>query len=134
MKLKYRGVEYEHDSPVLEIVEGEIAGKYRGQSWKPHYLKHISVPQPVLNLQYRGAAYTTGQPTPIGAPAVVSVPKPAQTGVVVAFKNRHQLSAELSRVHHINVMRNLEHRLEVARSQGNASLVQMLEAERDQII
>ncbi|KGF72912.1 hypothetical protein DO97_04230 [Neosynechococcus sphagnicola sy1] len=138
MKLMYRGVAYEYTHPTLEITEGEIAGKYRGQPWQRHYLKHIPVPQPTMNLMYRGVAYSKNQ---LGAGEKQNLVQTttsqavavAKADVVPLIRNRYRLSAELSKVHHMNVQRILEHRLEVARSQGNASLVKMLEAEREYI-
>jgi hypothetical protein len=44
-------------------------------------------------------------------------------------KNRQHLIAQVSQIHHDNLRKNLQHRLEVARSQGNESLIRQLEAE-----
>jgi hypothetical protein len=132
MKLKYRGTEYDSVALLLDVLEGDVAGKYRGQAWRPHYLKHIPVPQPNLELSYRGVTYSTQEPISTSAPLI------ARDTVTVAellgAKTRLVRAAELDRVHHIHLQRNLEHRLEVARSQDNQHLVKLLEAERDQII
>ena len=37
---------------------------------------------------------------------------------------------DVARLHRANILKSLEHRLEVARSKGQNSLVQLLEAER----
>jgi len=37
MKLVYRGVTYEHPSTNINIRQGKIAGKWRGQDWRYHY-------------------------------------------------------------------------------------------------
>lgn len=42
-------------------------------------------------------------------------------------------SAELAKVHHANLLKNLEHRLQVARAQGDQNLIHLLERERDQL-
>ena len=42
-------------------------------------------------------------------------------------------SAELAKVHHANVLKNLEHRMQVARAQGNQNLVHLLEQEQNQL-
>jgi hypothetical protein len=62
MKLSYRGVNYENSSPMLEVIEGDIGGTYRGQNWRSHYLRHIPEPAPVHDLKYRGVAYARGNP------------------------------------------------------------------------
>lgn len=44
-------------------------------------------------------------------------------------KNRQQLIVQTSQVHRDNLRRNLQRRLEIARAQGNESLIRQLEAE-----
>ncbi len=57
MKLTYRGVQYEINTPVVETTESNVTGKYRGLDWrfrnptKQLYLK------PRANLTYRGVTY-----------------------------------------------------------------------------
>ncbi|MGK7915449.1 MAG: DUF4278 domain-containing protein [Prochloraceae cyanobacterium] len=58
MKLSYRGVSYENSQSILEVTEGEIGGKWRGQNWKYRYPRHIPQLQPKLYRQYRGVAYS----------------------------------------------------------------------------
>lgn len=57
MKLSYRGVKYESQSPSLEIVEGEIGGIYRGQEWRIHRLKEAPRNKPRGRFTYRGVTY-----------------------------------------------------------------------------
>jgi len=54
MKLCYRGVFYEYTPTIVEMVEGEVAGKYRGANWKYQVLKQTPLPQTMLRLKYRG--------------------------------------------------------------------------------
>lgn len=44
-------------------------------------------------------------------------------------KNRQQLIAQTTQAHRENLRKNLQRRLEVARAQGNESLIRQLEAE-----
>ena len=53
MKLTYRGANYEYDIPTVDMIEGEVAGKYRGQNWNYRYPRHIPTPK-----QYGGPNYT----------------------------------------------------------------------------
>ncbi|MCA1993876.1 MAG: DUF4278 domain-containing protein, partial [Coleofasciculus sp. S288] len=62
-QLVYRGANYEPTTPTVEIAEGEIAGKYRGQLWRAHNpVKAPPVSQPTLNIKYRGAGVTEQNP------------------------------------------------------------------------
>ena len=57
MKLIYRGISYEYNPPVVETVEGQVGGKYRGLDWRFHNLKKSLLLQPPVNLTYRGVTY-----------------------------------------------------------------------------
>jgi len=57
MKLTYRGIQYENNTPVVETTTGEVAGKYRGLDWRFHGLKKQLHLQPRANLTYRGITY-----------------------------------------------------------------------------
>ncbi|NET57426.1 MAG: DUF4278 domain-containing protein [Symploca sp. SIO2E6] len=57
MKLLYRGIGYENQPSTLEVSEGEIGGKYRGQTWKIHRPKQ-NLRHPLFReLIYRGISY-----------------------------------------------------------------------------
>jgi hypothetical protein len=120
MKLSYRGIAYEYEQRGIDTIEGEIGGKYRGQPWRCSYPRHIPVPQPALDLKYRGVAYSTYPKAPAGA-----IP---QTG------NPRQVSPELVETHLANIRRRLEHRLQVAKDSGDQKLIRMLEAESKQLV
>ncbi|WP_437126747.1 arginine synthesis PII-interacting regulator PirA [Planktothrix tepida] len=48
-------------------------------------------------------------------------------------KNSRRNSVKLSDVHRANIQKRLEHRLEVARTNGDENLIRLLEAEMRQI-
>jgi hypothetical protein len=125
MKLSYRGVNYENSSPMLEVVEGDIGGTYRGQNWRSHYLRHIPEPAPVNDLKYRGVAYRTGK-------SAVAVPSAAARCTLPGFhkREREQELNQLTRTHLSNIRNSLERRMQVARASGDEKLVRLLEQER----
>ncbi|NEP57990.1 MAG: DUF4278 domain-containing protein [Symploca sp. SIO2G7] len=57
MKLSYRGISYEEQPSTLEVSEGEIGGKYRGQTWKIHRPKQNLRHSAFRQLTYRGISY-----------------------------------------------------------------------------
>lgn len=108
MKLTYRGISYEYNTPEVEIAETETAGKYRGLDWRFRNLKKAPVQQATLDLKYRGVAYRTNETAPeqepVAVPAAVAHPEPVaaatfsavdkarllMTGHHRAIKNRQQ--------------------------------------------
>ena len=120
MKLSYRGAAYEYEPPTIDMVEGEVGGKYRGQPWRCSYPRHIPVPQPALDLKYRGVAYST-------------YPK-AQESAIAKISNSRKVCPELAETHLANIRRRLEHRLQVAKDSGDQKLIRMLEAESKQLV
>lgn len=136
--MRYRGLEYDACPPSLEIVEGDVVGRYRGQPIRQKYVKHLPEANLEFRLRYRGVAYGAeavsqiqGNTNPLdilGTPGPTPLPITSQ---IVSLQRR--TDAKLSETHHFNLIRNLEHRLQVARRQGNGLLVQALEAERELI-
>ena len=61
MKLTYRGVSYEYTPPQVPISESTEIGKYRGRTFHFHKLVK-ALPQPSLDLKYRGVSYHIGAP------------------------------------------------------------------------
>ncbi|HEY9810295.1 MAG TPA: DUF4278 domain-containing protein [Halomicronema sp.] len=53
--LSYRGVDYDVDVPVVKETEREITGLYRGQVWSSQEVESSNLPQPSLEIKYRGA-------------------------------------------------------------------------------
>lgn len=72
-KLIYRGVNYEHSAPTVEVTEGAIAGKYRGQVWKSCNVEKTPDIQPNFDLKYRGVSVNCQKTlTPLIEETVVS--------------------------------------------------------------
>lgn len=132
MRLTYRGIDYEPETMPLASTEGEIAGKYRGQSWRYHYPRHVPELQPKLWLQYRGVAYSKRstvdsfeQHSGVSIPAIppqTELPKPPH------FASQSE-EGEAAKIHLETIRRNLERRIGVAKEKGNEQLISMLEQE-----
>jgi hypothetical protein len=138
MKLRYRGVEYDYNPPSLEVQESEIYGRYRGRPTRFSYVSHVPIPQPVANLSYRGVRYSTtaqGQVVPQEQTAEQRQPlfQVLQTSDNSMRRARRALLREAASVHRNNIQRSLQHRLAVAKAQGNQLLIQQLEAEMQEI-
>jgi hypothetical protein len=61
MKLTYRGIQYDHNPPQLDVTESTLNGCYRGQPSHYHYLNYVPIPQPAEQLTYRGVPYQTNR-------------------------------------------------------------------------
>ncbi|MFQ4142816.1 DUF4278 domain-containing protein [Chlorogloeopsis sp. ULAP02] len=131
MKLTYRGVDYEHNPLTVELTPEEIGGKYRGATWERRYPRHIPVPQPVAELKYRGVPYHIGDPLDVEAMMHRKQRTGSKTEATVT--KRKKLTEDLARTHLVHIQRNLEHRLQVAKEQGNQHLIQLLEEEAKQL-
>ncbi len=86
MKLTYRGVQYETNTPVVETTESQVAGKYRGLDWRFHGLKKQLHLQPRANLTYRGITYQVHPEAPTVADVSV---KPNATSISTQAKARN---------------------------------------------
>ncbi|MBX2863057.1 MAG: DUF4278 domain-containing protein [Leptolyngbyaceae cyanobacterium MAG.088] len=139
MKLTYRGVKYDHSLPMLEVSESDILCNYRGRQHCYTYVRHIPFPQPQAQLTYRGAAYQTnrhgGRQTVALADnkSVFSAFQRKLAELTPLMDERRQLLRESARSHSESIQRSLEHRIAVAREQGNINLLQQLEDEMRQI-
>jgi len=140
MKLTYRGIQYDYNPPMLEVTESEIACKYRGQSTAYSYVRHVPIPQPAESLRYRGVAYQTNRygqvqqlsdvaAVPARSGAALSTLRSKLTGTSAAAQARRELLSESSQLHQSNIARSLAHRIEVAKAQGNQTLLEQLESE-----
>ena len=147
MNLIYRGDSYEYNPSSLEVREVDALRRYRSAQ-RCKTLVESNYP-----LIYRGATYTTAQiaqaftSTPVSsspqlltyrgvqylknANGMVEFARPAKASL--APKAITPAFLEASTVHHENLRRNLERRLEVAKGQGNENLVNQLEAESRQL-
>lgn len=136
MKLSYRGVSYDYDPPTLEVTEGEILGKYRGQIWRKHTGQNAPL-QPIVELKYRGVSYYTDRfggvntalkPQPkVATSEVVPTAQPIQAVATPTAQRRSK--QEWLQTHRNNLRQNLEHRLQVAKERGDQALVSQLENE-----
>ncbi len=148
MKLTYRGIEYDYNPPMLEVMESEVTCQYRGAHAAYTYVRHVPIPQSAERLSYRGVAYQTtrqGQiqqlgsaAQPVNADAVAGVDAKLAAwgnklkGTSPAAQARRELLQSASDQHQQSIARVLQHRIEVAKAQGNQTLVQQLESEMRQ--
>ncbi len=115
MQLTYRGADYEYDIPTVDMIEGEVAGKYRGQNWNYRYPRHIPVPKTcgsVNNIAKRDTA---------AASALVAAVESSPTAVDVA------------QVHRVHICNILDRRKQVAAANGDERLLRLLEKEWQQM-
>jgi len=134
MRLSYRGVQYDHESIPVDLVDRGISGQYRGQSFAFTYPRHIPVPQATVRLQYRGLAYqstATGGVAPVGAAHPELAPGEQAVAVPLSLKSRvRQVQAsEITKVHLESIRQRLQHRIDVAKANGDATLLNELEKE-----
>lgn len=137
MKLCYRGVEYDYNPPSLEVRESELTGRYRGRPLTFSYVSHLPVTQPIGEYTYRGVDYSTNchgqvQP-PTAARQRQSVFQAGRPAAARGLRARRHLLQEAADAHRINIQRSIQHRIEVARAQGNDQLLMQLEDELHQL-
>ncbi|MGJ3249709.1 MAG: DUF4278 domain-containing protein [Elainellaceae cyanobacterium] len=135
MRLSYRGVRYDSEPLPVDMAETQRIGRYRGHTFRFAYPRHIPIPQPTLDLTYRGIMYQTS------ATGAIQTRQPvAATNEVVptqnkaAKPNRQSVLREVARVHNQNIQNRLQHRLEVARARGDENLVAQLEREMQRVV
>lgn len=129
MKYCYRGVHYKREPLSLEVSEGEIAGKYRGKEWKHHYPKHVPQLAPKSNLQYRGVRYNRYPAIQTEASRAAKLAEISCRQGKVSKKPNQKNAQELAKAHLANIRHNWEHRMEVAKANGDENLVRILEKE-----
>jgi len=135
MKMRYRGAEYDYNPPALAMEHSPLEGCYRGRTLQFSYVRHIPIPQRAASLTYRGVSYQVnshGQTVPPVAAPIAAQPIKVQNQD--AAQARQALVEDAARTHRQTLTRMLEHRLAVAQAQGNESLVQMLQAEKQYIV
>lgn len=139
MKLTYRGVEYDHNPPMLEVSESDILCNYRGRTHRYTYVRHVPFPQSQTGLTYRGAAYKTdryGQRQSVSAEESKSVFSAFQrklAQLTPLMDERRQLLRQSALSHSDSIQRSLDRRIAIAREQGNVNLLQQLEDEMRQM-
>jgi hypothetical protein len=121
MKLTYRGANYEYDIPTVDMIEGEVAGKYRGQNWNYRYPRHIPNPN-----KYGGTNYTTRRDSQAGDRDVAAASAP---GAVKSYPT----VVEVAQVHRANICNILDRRQQAAKAKGDERLLRLLELEWQQM-
>ena len=121
MQLTYRGANYEYDIPTVDMIEGEVAGKYRGQNWNYRYPRHIPVPK-----KYGGVNHTTKQDFQANSRDTAGASAPAAVKSAPTF-------AEVAQVHRVHICHILDHRKQVAAANGDERLLRLLEIESKQM-
>lgn len=134
MKYSYRGISYESEPSLLEIKEGDVGGRYRGNEWNHHYPRHMLTLQPKLYRQYRGVSYSTCPMVATEHFPYNTVPSSDSARSVPKQKETPSLNHPIAKLHLENLRRNLERRLQVAKENGNETLVLLLEKEFKQLI
>lgn len=134
MRLSYRGVQYDDESIPVDLVDRGIYGQYRGQSIAFTYPRHIPVPQATVRLQYRGLAYqttATGGVVPVATVHPEIAPGEQAVAVPSSLRSRvRQMQAsEVTKVHLASIRQRLQHRIDVAKAKGDATLLNELEKE-----
>lgn len=140
MKLTYRGLAYEYNPIPIEVAPGKIAGEYRGVTWRRYEPKSVPMSQSFARLKYRGVAYCIGAPQNIQHKEEAinlqnHCAKPTQE-VNSRLRSNNRLKNkkdELTKIHLLNIRKNLERRLQIAKQRGDTNLVYMLEEEAKQM-
>ncbi|MEG4854993.1 DUF4278 domain-containing protein [Microcoleus sp. B5-D4] len=117
MKLTYRGSNYEYDIPTVDMVEGEVAGKYRGQNWNYRYPRHIPNPK-----KYGGPNYTKKRDAQSGDRDVAAARASARG-------EYYPTVVEVAQVHQANLCNILDRRKQAAKAKGDETLLRLLEIE-----
>lgn len=122
MKLSYRGSNYDYDIPTVDMIEGEVAGKYRGQNWNYRYPRHLRGPEQAQDWQQRDRdrlkRANRDPKADENAAAVTSPPK----------------VEEIAKIHRANICNILDRRLQIAKAKGDERLLRLLEIESKQMV
>ncbi len=134
MKLTYRGTSYDSDIPKVDVTEGEIAGKYRGQNWKYRYPRHIPVPGPPQQLKYRGVSLIKGETNTASAMAINAI-----TEQISAQRRTESVESPTGKnnigpTHRANLCRILDRRKQAAMERGDRVLLEQLENESQYLV
>jgi len=134
MRLTYRGINYEAETPSIEVTAGEIAGKFREQPWHYHYPRHLPQIRPNLSLTYRGVQSNKSLATPSRQSQQFPIDIVSGQGEQAspAYTSSQESITE-QKAHLENIRRNLERRLSVAKQHGNEQLISILEQEFQQL-
>lgn len=135
MRLSYRGAQYHHEPTPVDLIDSGISGQYRGQTLNFAYPRHIPVPQPTIQLQYRGVPYRTTATGKIESAAPVHPEMAAgEQAVAIPLPPRSRARSLpvddiTATVHLKNIRQRLQHRMDVAKANGDTNLLHELEKE-----
>jgi hypothetical protein len=145
MKLFYRSTSYEYDSDRQRLGNTGRPGRPAHLSRSPYTLIYRgetyqidpnipALPQELpqnYELIYRGTVYRVSRDAQgvVGIVDQSASKKQVKTVSIPSVLPRHYLA----KVHQASMMKNLQHRLQVAEDQDNQTLIKMLEAEMRQI-
>jgi hypothetical protein len=152
MKLIYRGISYEYDptqakagntgepTHAVRHTQTPYALIYRGHKVQvdPQTFSNQTAERPDrYTLIYRGATYSVTRNGDNQATARIQ--STDNVAVQSELEGKISIPSSLPRryigkVHQANLLKNLQHRLQVAREHGDQKLIELLEAERKQII
>ncbi|NJK39741.1 MAG: DUF4278 domain-containing protein [Oscillatoriales cyanobacterium RM1_1_9] len=132
MDFKYRGINYTADFSPMDLVEGELGGRYRGQQWHVRYPRHMRVSQAYCTLQYRGVSYQGAVPALQASNNVVALNGSSYlpTETLAVSMNEDE---DYSLIHRANLCRSLEYRWQIAQTKGDQQLIKALEREAQQL-
>ncbi|NJO26305.1 MAG: DUF4278 domain-containing protein [Richelia sp. SL_2_1] len=133
MQLTYRGIKYEYVPVAVEVTTQGVCGKYRGVEWNCHHSRITPVNRSAVELNYRGAAYYSGNPE-----EVEKLKQRKKLNSIFAKSNNlfirsNRKNNQLDTTHCANLCRDLQRRLEVAKRMGDQNLIRMLEDEANQL-
>ncbi|MGL5060144.1 MAG: DUF4278 domain-containing protein [Microcoleus sp.] len=127
MKLSYRGANYEYDIPTVDMREGNIAGKYRGQNWNYRYPRHMTAPGEGSGTTYRSAQHTRNRNLKTNEIAA------ARGNTSAGDITLKSAAIEVAQVHRANICNILDRRKQIAAANGDESLLRLLEKEWKQM-
>lgn len=143
MRQTYRGITQDKELPTIEMMEGPVGGKYRGNAWTYSYPRHIPTPEATTPLKYRGVSYQKAEThsevieasfvkeqTPRPSP----LPFPVKEKSLIDEVSKRPIAHESSHIHKANICSLLERRLHSARVRGDHNLIHLLEREAAQLI
>jgi hypothetical protein len=133
MKLTYCINNYEYDIPAVDLVESEVAGKYRGQGWNYRYPRHIPVPNQAHDLKYQGVEHKTTGTSKTEATIAKKTVEPRRA-IAPANAKPCILLPDTTKVHRANLCNILDRRLQVAKARGDERLLRLLEHEAQQMV
>ncbi len=128
MELTYRGVSHHYDPDTVDIRLEQVAGQFRGQELNWRAVTSVALPDPSLNLKFRGVPVRTSQ---VEAISVKQVQPQLRSQVLHPLQQN--FIDQVAELHRRNILLRLQQRLQAARDRGDENLIRMLEAEQQQM-